>query len=779
MILSGVARSGKSTFWKRLAIKGFQPSEISTSTGVAESHFLSASERMDSEPHAHLCTEMLFDLHLYSETDTSDTSDLNNEALCIYKHILESHKDLLPTSTQSESTLDQRHGEVPTSTQSESTRDRRHGEVLIPTPVKKQSNQGEAFIGSRVSDKQDGSSNPNLMTSSSSTNEKPQSPTDESDSTQTDVQVYQQKSAKMALSHDFSPVQSPNDLISQYICHCFDELNDLLKKGEKVPIIKIIKKICHLIDAGGQRAFLELLPTLTVGKALYLLFFSYEQFDKRLHETVQMKHSAMEVSTGTQYHQMDVIMQSLICVSTTSKTSSDNVAMLVGTHVDKVQAEDVRQANKIVKDHVEPFLKKNSLVFAEKNKLVLEVSIEENEICSNDPEHYKKIIMDLVEKRLACPESSKLPSAWYMFSLMLRKLQHAGYSVLQYHHCQLIAERLFIRPTQLQSLLARLHKFFGIVMYFPEVEQLKDIVICNPAVVYKGISEIIFDSFNETVNPMLSLKLKRWGLFSSQELMQYSRTTSENKESQLDVDKLLIILQHQGIIAPFQITKSHTPLTMETVDVKDPLHSQYIIPCMLDDVPPEFSKLQIQDDQACSIAPLRIYFSCGFSPMGGFCYLFSKLVTNNSDKGWELILPNKLTAQNSIYWRNKVTFTVDKKYFVTLHSTHEYYEISIVYSQSDEPFALGSEGHCICKRVWNAVNDILSNSPNSCLQDYVTASECVRHQNTEGYDGHIMKFNHNPDVNKAKVTAMCTKSAMQTEVTVDEAKQSVIVWFKV
>ena len=58
----------------------------------------------------------------------------------------------------------------------------------------------------------------------------------------------------MALSHDFPPVQSPNnrnDVISRYICHCFDELNDLLKRGEKVPIIKIVKKICHLIDAGG------------------------------------------------------------------------------------------------------------------------------------------------------------------------------------------------------------------------------------------------------------------------------------------------------------------------------------------------------------------------------------------------------------------------------------------------------------------------------------------------------------------------------------------------
>ena len=84
MILSGVPRSGKTTFWKRLAMKDFEPSETSTSTGAAESHFLSA----------HMSSEMLLDLHLYSETDTKD---LTTEALTIYKHILEA----APTQTDS------------------------------------------------------------------------------------------------------------------------------------------------------------------------------------------------------------------------------------------------------------------------------------------------------------------------------------------------------------------------------------------------------------------------------------------------------------------------------------------------------------------------------------------------------------------------------------------------------------------------------------------------------------------------------------------------------
>ena len=57
MVLCGAPRSGKTTFWKRLALKGFKPSELSPSTGVAESYILSA----------HISAKMLFDLQLYSE----------------------------------------------------------------------------------------------------------------------------------------------------------------------------------------------------------------------------------------------------------------------------------------------------------------------------------------------------------------------------------------------------------------------------------------------------------------------------------------------------------------------------------------------------------------------------------------------------------------------------------------------------------------------------------------------------------------------------------------
>ena len=258
----------------------------------------------------------------------------------------------------------------------------------------------------------------------------------------------------------------------------------------------------------------------------------------------------------------------------------------------------------------------------------------------------------------------------------------------------------------------------------------------------------------------------------------------EKEGCPMQLDKLLIILEHLGIIAPVNIIKT-AESNVSSVDPDNAdcdIHPQYVIPCILNDAQQAELSVQVQEGQVCSIIPLRINFACGFAPMGGFCYLFTRLITNNRDKGWELLLPDIFdeTSKNDIYWRNKVTFKVNERYYVTLLSTHEYYEIHIIYSQPKRTFQLSREGHQICKKVWDAVSSVLSNSLSEPLQHYKTACECIIHRNNEDYDGHVMAFSHNPDDCPPRLTASCLKDkAKPISVEVDETKQSIIVWFKV
>ena len=266
MILNGVPRSGKTTFWKRLAIKDFHPSDISPSTGGAEFHFISALESKESahlneesshkseesahnseesahkseesshkseefshkseesthksEESTHMRTEILFDLHLYSETDSSD---LDNEAFFINKHTLLEH-DKAQVGTQSKALM---------AVEGPTTSKKTLSEAEIATPPIHLSLANESL------------------------------PVPLSSNTPTDVS-YPQPAEHMG---------NKIDPVSEDIHHCCNKMLNMLKSGENIPLITIIKRLCHLVDVGGQRAFLEMLPTVSFGKALYLIFF--------------------------------------------------------------------------------------------------------------------------------------------------------------------------------------------------------------------------------------------------------------------------------------------------------------------------------------------------------------------------------------------------------------------------------------------------------------------------------------------------------------------------
>ena len=790
LVLCGVPRSGKTTFWKRIAIEDFKPSKVSTSTGAAESHYHSVQEKKDDplqesselspsagtaesvqgknsqEPNVH--TEM----HLYSE---DKESELDREALTIYKHILENKPQ--PKEVHKKANQDKGKDNEKDVDSKPETRTNIN-QVEAANSLQTAPNSADKYKNTQPANSQQShSAQSEIHAASPAVNQQPR------------TQLKMPPSDLVAVAKKL-----PSDPIVVEIDKCFKHLNDLLQHGKELPDIPNVKKMCHLQVIGGQNVFLQLLPTVSTGKALYLLFFKYNDFlDTSVSETVQMKGSPDEVPTGAAHEQMHLIMQSLICVSSTK--SSDNVALLVGTHVDKVQSEDdISRVNNGIYEKVKPFLSSNILMYAkgkedkvssdtgdkkreekERERLVLKVATNNNnELNCHEPEDYKKVVMHIVDKKLSSPESEKLPASWYMFSVILRKIKHAGYSVLRHSHCKRIADELHIQESNLPVLLSRLHRVLGIILYFPESEVKglqEDIVICDPAFLYKTISELIFKTFDDCTNTLLSHRLKKWGMFKYEELEKHCQI---NKcHGNLEIEKLIILLQHLGIIVPVQ--NSNLTTELEHKDYTEHSGAQicpeYLIPCALKDAMQHELKVQIQDTQACSIVPLRIHFECGFAPMGGFCYLFTKLISN---KGWKLCLSDVWEDNNNIYWRNKVTFKVGDIYSVTLLSTDKYYEIHIVHSES-ERFKLETDGHSICKQVWDAVCTILENSPNKSLHNYKTACICtINHQKA---DHHIMKFNSKPHEIVPEVKAQCVRNG--TVVNIKEIQPSVMVWFKV
>ena len=756
-----------------MVIKDFKPSPESASTGAAESHIISAvhierkkqKSGQKSQAAEKIIDLMLFDFCLHSS---------DSEALTIYKLILERHRPKPQPETHSAVSQDEQY-ELQTETY----------KIQDELQASIQASETKENLKSNNSLKPGTDSETTLLPSPSG-----------------DIPKEMNSANSPALEHKTASKKQPPDPIVAEISKQFEQLN-LLLKGNDLPDLPDIKKMCHLQDTAGQRAFLELLPTLSTGKALYLLFFSYENFEKSVSETRQAEGSPKELPTGIKYEQIDVIMQSLICVSTASEViqstiegqATNNIALLVGTHVDKVSSEAVTRVDSIIYERVKPFLKGRRLMHAEsggKECLVLKVAINETELCSNEPQDYVDVIMDIVNNKLKSKESEELPASWYMFCIMLRRLQNAGYSVLRYSHCQRIAEELYIKQDVLKSLLFRLRNVFGIILYFPEVEALEDIVVCDPAFVYKSISKFIFGSFRGRCDVSSLNKLQKHGIFEYRELKEHIEKKEEKElkkeleekelenhceiKQYLELSKLIILLKHLGIIAP--INRSNTAQIAES-EYKDESDNEnirpdqeYVIPCVLKEAKQHELNVQLKNAHACSIVPLRIYFDCGFAPMGGFCYLFTKLISNN--KGWELCTPDVWEDENHIYWRNKVTLKVEHDshiYFVTLLSTNKYYEIHIIHS---EPFQLQNDGHNICKYVWKAIHTVLEKSPNKPLKAYKVACICTIATITT--DKHVMEFKCKPHEKSSEVKAYCKECRCYAPL---DTQPSVMVWFKV
>ena len=101
--------------------------------------------------------------------------------------------------------------------------------------------------------------------------------------------------------------------------------------------------LMNMVDTGGQPAFLEMLPALTVGPALYFIFF-------RLNQKLKQRYQIQYVSEDNENVQLDdssytveeVIFQalsSIACFSCTTPKKANmpdpsHAAMLIGTHRD-------------------------------------------------------------------------------------------------------------------------------------------------------------------------------------------------------------------------------------------------------------------------------------------------------------------------------------------------------------------------------------------------------------------------------------------------------------
>ena len=264
---------------------------------------------------------------------------------------------------------------------------------------------------------------------------------------------------------------------------------------EQLDVLLNRTMLMNMVDTGGQPAFLEMLPALTMGPALYLIFFRLNQELKMRYKIKYVSEDSEEVELHTSsYTVEEVIFQalsSIACFSCTTPKKANvpnpsHAAVLIGTHKDQLGSDPenkIKAKDDALKENLKDVLdtdifesEKNFLHYASDDQLMFTI-----DNMKGDDIELKKIrerLLEVIDQMFN--DKFFIPASWLMFSIFLRKMRKRTMSVLQ---CREIGNRLEVENTE--AALWFLHHHVGILLHFPEVEEIKDIVICDPQVVFE------------------------------------------------------------------------------------------------------------------------------------------------------------------------------------------------------------------------------------------------------------------------------------------------------
>ncbi len=566
-----------------------------------------------------------------------------------------------------------------------------------------------------------------------------------------------QSRSKQSSPLSTTPVQLADEVVS---LQDYSEIAAIYERVSRQPqfaenVKHSFKAFLRIEDTGGQPELMDMLPALTIGPGLYMLFFSYMfKLDEEYRVFYQRASGETTAPEKSEFTLQEMLLRTLASISCFSSSthlqplpgadnspimgeileSSKSVVYIVGTHKDKVSEEDIAtvdsQLQKVIGD-TDPY-KKGILQFCSENKLV--VSLDNMKGGVEEIHHLHQLLENAMEKHF---KKLKIPAVWLLFSLCLRMREVRTASL---ETCLALSNAFNMTPYETKVALWFLHHHAGVLMYFPSVPGLEDLVIIDIQVVYDSITGVILKAMSfDSVGQATAKRFRKTGRFTMKDL---KTATADISGDVILPEELVALLAYLHLIA--EIASVETSATNSVLEEE----KEYIMPCVLENT--SAKELDLFHKESCSyfVEPLSVYFSSGFTPMGLFPASMACLMSNKSftfiGEGVKKNMVTFLYGSNLI----RVTFTSQSKHFEVVVSCDPTFEDSI---------------HHECTALKHEVEDTLRKASSrmnySSYMDYQFAFDCRSHEggNHLGVvDGahsvpKVMKCLFNPDSPQAVV----------------------------
>ena len=409
-----------------------------------------------------------------------------------------------------------------------------------------------------------------------------------------------------------------------------DAIDD--KTMDKLPDSFQESCIVYMQDTGGQPELMDMLPALTIGPALYLLFC---RLTDKLNEPFEVKYRDPSVADKGGKSQLCLsdyiltIFSSIFCVhqaeqkrkeENKEKKSSTTVTYIIGTYRDEVDEDKLKkfdeELQKIVEDTI--FYKKDLIQYMSPKKIPKELVYPINNKTGTKDEimNLQKFLVRILQEHF---EKRDIPACWLAFNLSLRS---QGKSIILLKDCYLIGKKCHMTEDDTKLALWFFHHYAGILMYLREVKELEDIVIVDTQVIYDSITRLILIVYKDGVSQYQAENFQKHGKLTFELLEKACCIKKENSVTPQEVlapQEFLALLKHFNVIAPIPEPESSSS---SPTNVKE----MFFMPCILS----SFSDQNLDDfrmKNSCSIiSSLRICYESGFVPVGLFSALIAGLV---------------------------------------------------------------------------------------------------------------------------------------------------------
>ena len=223
------------------------------------------------------------------------------------------------------------------------------------------------------------------------------------------------------------------------------------------------------------------------------------------------------------------------------------MALLVGTHKDLVSDDIIMTTDHLLQQKIRPtdFFKEGLVQFSSPDHLILTVNNKTGGL--QEVRHIQRLLENLIRCNYG---DISLPASWLLFDLFLRR---SGARTVSFQECVEIGGKFSIdSEEELREVLWFLHHQAGVLMYYPEVPELGDVVICDIQVIFDSITLLIVYTFTfENVNKALEEKFRKKGMFSEGDIQRAS--CNADVQGLIPLSKLVKLLEYVHILAPMSM----------------------------------------------------------------------------------------------------------------------------------------------------------------------------------------------------------------------------------